>query len=153
MARSRRSEESRLGRPSTTRRYKTERDIENANRRAFHEAAWKQRVCQVCGKGGAYQTHHVVEKQHIKQEGRREYLWDTRNAFRICHDCHGQHTVRARKIKLTELTDENYEFAFFFWGQRAGSYLRRHYDGDDPRLSDHQTRWELEHGSDAAAAA
>lgn len=123
----------RSGPPNPTRKYGTAKEIEDANRRAFHEVAWKQRVCQVCGKGGDYETHHVVKKEHLKQKGLYDMIWDTRNALRLCHGCHAAHTLGYRRVKLDRLTDDNYEFALLIFGMGASQYLRRHYNGKDPR--------------------
>lgn len=151
----RKSNISRTKRPSRSRRYRTTTDIEMANKRNFHEAAWKQRVCQECGKGGAHESHHVVEKQKLRQINRWDVVWDTRNCLRLCPACHHSHTVGFRRVKLQNLTDDNYEFAFHILGAGAFYYLRDRYNGKDARLSDHLTRWEEEHGdtSDDAAPA
>jgi len=118
--------------PNRKRKYGKIGDIEAANRRNFHEAAWKQRVCAMCGQGGPFQSHHVVEKQRLRIIGRLDLKWDVRNALRVCHDCHGkQH--RGKRIALRRLTDENYEFAWFVLGTASADYLRDRYEGDDPR--------------------
>lgn len=120
---------SRRKRPSKKRKYQTPGDLAAANRRAFHEEAWKQRVCAMCSKGGEFQTHHVVEKQKLRIIGRLDLVWDTRNALRMCDDCHGRHTVGSHRIDLDRLTDANYEFAWFVLGMEAADYLRRIYNG------------------------
>lgn len=130
------SRRTRTGRPNSDRRYRTSKEIEEANRNAFHEAAWKQRVCQACGAGGGYETHHVVEKKKLKQDGRLDLVWDIRNALRLCHGCHAAHTYGYRRVNLQDLTDDNYEFALFFLGRAASSYLRRHYNGKDARWTE-----------------
>jgi hypothetical protein len=141
MARSRRKAtgvppRSRVGPPHPVRRYNTPEQVEKANRRTFYEVAWRQRVCQSCGKGGAYEAHHVVEKQKLKQEGRLDLKWDTRNCLRLCPGCHAAHTIGYRRVSLDMLTDDNYEFALFFLGRAASSYLRRHYNGKDRRWTE-----------------
>lgn len=128
-------------------------DEEAAARRLFHEEAWGQRCCAVCGKVGPFDPHHVVEKKKIKSIRRKETLWDTRNALRLCPGCHANHTGASKKVPLTKLTDANYGFAFWLLGGAAFYYLRSHYDGEDRRLSDHLTRWETANGDAAAAAA
>jgi 5-methylcytosine-specific restriction endonuclease McrA len=143
---------SRRGRPNPQRNYRTLSDIEEANRRRFHEEAWNQRVCASCGTGGAYESHHVVEKKYLKQMFRADLLWDPRNCLRLCHQCHRRHTVRSKKLLLTMLVDANYEFAEWLLEGAAFYYLRRNYDGKDPRLSDLQTRWE-DDGDSASTAA
>lgn len=127
---------SRSKRPRRKRKYKTVGDLEASNRRAFHEAAWKQRCCAVCGKGGSFQSHHVVEKQKLRIIGRLDLVWDTRNALRVCGDCHDAHTIGFRRINLDRLTDENYEFAWFVLRAEAADYLRRKYNGSDQRWAD-----------------
>lgn len=124
---------SRSGRPRPKRKYKTVGDIAAANRRTFHEEAWKQRVCAMCGKGGAYQTHHVTERQKLRIIGRLDMEWDIRNALRVCNDCHEAHTVGFRRITLDRLTDLNYEFAWDILGTASADYLRSKYNGKDPR--------------------
>lgn len=105
------------------------------NARSFHEEARYQGMCANCGKiGGDWEAHHVVEKQELKNQ--HAPLNDTRNALRLCigpASCHGgQHTIK--RVMLTALTDDNYEFAFEVLGTFAYDYLRRRYSGDDPRL-------------------
>lgn len=127
-------------------------DEEAAARRAFHEEAWGQRCCAVCGKGGAFDPHHVVEKKKIKSVRRTETLWDVRNALRLCPQCHADHTGRSKKVPLRKLRDANYEFAAWLLGGSAFYYLRAHYDGDDPRLSALRTREDDGDSTDATAA-
>jgi len=134
MARSR-NKSRRDRQPNRKRKYGQISDLEAANRRNFHEAAWKQRVCACCGKAGPFQSHHVVEKQKLRIIGRLDLKWDVRNALRVCDDCHGkQH--RGWRINLRRLTDENYEFAFFVLGTEAADYLRARYEGNDDRWDD-----------------
>lgn len=140
------SNKSRSRRPSRKRRYRTPTQIEISNRRAFHEAAHAQRCCQKCGGFGAYQSHHVVEKSELKRRGRSDLVWDTRNAMRLCPDCHERHTNRSRPIELRLLSAQHFEFAFFVLGVVAHSYLGRLYIGEDPRLDEYLARWEEEHG-------
>lgn len=149
----RRKKRTRRGRPNPRRNYKTLSDIEEANRNRFHEEAWNQRVCASCGKGGSYESHHVVEKKRIKADFKTDKLWDPRNCLRLCTGCHGMHTGGARRLKLTMLTDENYEFAEEYFEGAAFYYLRRYYDGKDPRLSALRTRWEDDGDSTSATAA
>lgn len=124
---------------------------EDAARRVFHEEAWSQRCCAVCGKTGPFDPHHVVEKKKLKSIGRTDVLWDPRNALRLCPDCHANHTAASRKVPLTRLTDANYDFAFEVLEGAAFYYLRAHYDAEDRRLSDHRTHWENNgHAADTA---
>jgi hypothetical protein len=105
-----------------------------AERRAFHYAAQKQRICRGCRAKWPWHPHHVVYEQEVKRLGGD--VNDVRNALRLCPDCHANHHGRSRPIKLTQLTDANYEFAFELMGERAADYLRQKYDGDDPRLEE-----------------
>lgn len=141
---------SRRKRPSTKRRYKKSSDIEVANRRAFHEAAWAQRCCQECGAFGDYQSHHVTEKSELRRRGRMDLVWDTRNSMRVCPDCHRRHTIGMDRIKLQHLSDDHYQFAFYLMGAAAHSYLRRMYNGRDPRLDEYLEKWEVENGTGTA---
>lgn len=105
------------------------------NPASFHAEARYQGACQNCGKmGGEWEAHHVVEQQELKRQ--KAPLHDTRCALRLCigpGSCHGgQHTIK--RVQLTSLTDDNYEFAFEVLGTFAYDYLRRRYSGDDRRL-------------------
>jgi hypothetical protein len=95
------------------------------------EAKW-QGVCAVTGKGGAFQAHHVVERQELKRRGLPE--WDPRNALRLAPRAHDRHTLAVRRVKTKELTDDNIEYAFEVLGDAAQDYLRRYYDDDEPDL-------------------
>lgn len=129
------------------------RDIEQANREAFHESAWLQRSCQGCDSFGPFESHHVTEKRKLKQVGRLDLLWDTRNAMRLCPDCHNRHTNRAAPIPLSKLTDEHFEFAFYALGAAAHTYLGQSYSGNDDRLELYLAEWEEEHGQRASESA
>lgn len=124
---------SRKGPPKRKKSYKKPTDIEIANRRAFHEEAWRQRCCAMCGKTGAYQSHHVVEKQKLRIEGRLDVKWDIRNCLRLCDSCHSAHTGGWRRVTLDRLTDLNYEFAWDILGMASAQYLRDRYNGTDDR--------------------
>lgn len=143
---------SRNGRPKRTRRYDRISDIEKANKRAFHEAAWAQRVCAVCGASGEYESHHVIERQKLRIIGRLDLVWDLRNALRLCGDCHAKHTGGWRRVFLSRLTDENYEFAWFVLGMEAADYLRRIYQGKDHRWTALNERCEAAHREQREAA-
>lgn len=95
-------------------------------------------MCAVCGRVDSWDAHHVIEAQYLKQNGHPLYV--KLNSLRVCdrfskNRCHGKHTNGSRKIRLKELTDENLEYAFALLGPKAADYLRRHYDGNDPRLT------------------
>lgn len=121
------------------RRYRTDKEIEESNLRAFLQAAWEQRACAVSEDGRDFvdgqknwEAHHVVEKRWL----RANYLplYDRRNALRLRPDVHHLHTVGAKRVPLRVLTDENIEYAFEVMGASAYDYLTRLYDGDDPRV-------------------
>lgn len=125
-------------RTNRKRRYRNEREIEEANKRAFKEAAWRQRICQArdCRETVEWEAHHVVEKQVLRLRFMADRYWDTRNSMRLCPGCHSGHTVGYRRVLLTDLSDENYEFAFDALGVSAYDELARKYDGRDPRLEE-----------------
>lgn len=111
-----------------------------SNPESFWNEAQYQRVCAECGAAGPFDAHHVVEKQRLRQLGiPLELRYDTRNALRLCDErndknCHGGQTSKMRKVKLENLTDDNLAYADEVLGAAAPGYLRRHYDGDDPRV-------------------
>lgn len=116
-------------------------DAERISHELFREAARKQRCCQMCGttKGG-WHPHHVVYAQHLKRE--QKPVYDTRNAMRLCIDCHSAHHARSRVIPLIKLTLIHIEYAFLSLGAAAHTYLSQRYDGDDPRLEETLARFE-----------
>jgi hypothetical protein len=114
------------------------------NPSSFHAAARYQRVCAVesCGSGGAFHAHHVVERQRLKRLGLEEM--DPRNALRLCLRCHMQHEFAGPgkvDIALSELTDENIEYAFEVLGLVAAVYLESHYTGTDRRVDNLEMSW------------
>ena len=121
------------------RHYRNEREIEEANQRAFLQAAWEQRACAVSGGSDAgkdgrknWEAHHVVEKRWLKANFK--FLWDPRNALRLAPRVHSRHTSRMKPVPLSCLTDENIEYAFEVMGSSAYDYLTRLYDGEDERV-------------------
>lgn len=112
-------------------------DTMDPERYEFHMEAQKQRVCQQegCRNTWPWHPHHVVYEQEVKRVN-PAMVSDRRNCLRLCPDCHANHHGRSRPVKLTCLTDANYEFAFELLGERAFDYLRSKYDGDDPRLEE-----------------
>lgn len=108
-------------------------DVGTAAQRArFHDTARAQRVCAVTRVIGPWQAHHVIEAQEIKRRGGD--IWDPRNALRLSVRAHERHTLAVRRVKLTELRDENLEFAFELMGAAAYVYLTRMYAGFDLRV-------------------
>lgn len=103
----------------------------------FWDAARMQTVCAECGKGGNFDAHHVIERQELRSRGLDE--WDPDNALRLCDPaatpgCHGNHTTASKRVRLVRLTDRNIDYAFRVLGPFAYDYLKRRYDGDDPRV-------------------
>lgn len=92
--------------------------------------------CVLCGTGsGRFHLHHICYVQHVRRE--RGDVWDPRNALTLCVDCHSAHHSRKRILPLGLLPDAALEFAAeTFGGPAAYVYLRRRYEGDDPRLED-----------------
>lgn len=124
----------------TSRRLKTGTDYAISNKQSFHNEARSQHKCAVCGEEKApWQAHHVVAKSLLKREGKPQY--DTRNALRVCRmgvgkNCHGRHEHSVRKIRTSELTQDNIDYAFYLLGAYAFDYLSAHYDVDDERLDE-----------------
>lgn len=109
-------------------------DLGLCGRASFRDEARFQRVCAVCRNGGPYQAHHVVTEQVLRSRyairGRDAY--NTFNVLRVCQRCHGRHHSRFRKIRTTELRDENLAYAFNVMGLYAAQWLRRYYDDKPP---------------------
>lgn len=131
---------SRKGRAPKKRHYRNERELEEANKRAFLQAAWEQRACAVSGDARDrddqgyknWEAHHVVEKRWLKANFM--FLWDPRNVLRLTPDAHRRHTNRMEPVPLSRLTDANIEYAFEIMEHRAYEYLTRMYTGVDERV-------------------
>ena len=116
-----------------------------SNPKSFHAEARFQRVCMLCGRGGAFHAHHAVEKHILRRLG--VPLYDTRCALRLCappKPCHLTFEARMLVIPLVKLTDDNIEYAFEVLetdrarevgAPTAFDYLTRRYAGDDPRVT------------------
>lgn len=111
------------------------------NPASFHNEAAYQRVCGHCGRFGAFQAHHVVDKQTLRVRCGivGDAAYDTRNALRLCapftnNNCHMQFENRRIEIRLTSLTDDNIDYAFEVLGAYAYEYLHREYAGEDARV-------------------
>jgi hypothetical protein len=114
-----------------------------ANPSSFRSEAKWQRACALCGRGGSFQAHHVVDKATLKTRCHLagEALYDTRNALRLCEGldtnrCHMQFENRRVEITTAMLTDDNIDYAFEALGIYAYDYLRREYNDTacDPRI-------------------
>lgn len=115
------------------------KEIDIANSQAFRQAARDQRCCQVpsCESTGAFDAHHVVEKQYLKANHLPQF--NTENALRICKDCHRRHTNKPKsgRIPIRALTIRNVRYAFYLLGGYAYDYLRQHYDcGPQPEWTE-----------------
>lgn len=85
------------------------------------------------GRDGRTEGHHCFYKQMLRREGGD--IWDPRNRFVLCRDCHKEHHGRRMPIALTSLPDSVYEFGVELLGPGAAyEYLRKRYRGQDPRL-------------------
>ena len=89
--------------------------------------------CEVCGKKGFVQAHHIIKAQTVRRMGGD--VWDPRNRLWLGQCCHGAHSNAARRLPLNVLPDSVFEFgtelASAGW---AFNRLRAEYSGDDPRL-------------------
>jgi hypothetical protein len=127
---------------------KLQRDAQRLNdeiaRRLFMEEAMRQRCCQVpdCPhpRMNDWDAHHVVYKQELRRMG--VFIWEPRDALRICDTCHERHHKRHRPIPIVALRDCNIDYAFEIMGIRAYNYLTRHYAGGDPRIEVWRSRLE-----------
>lgn len=71
----------------------------------------------------------------LAERSLRVILADGRNLVDVAFFCHGQHHAGARRLLLEMLPDSVFEFAEGMLGVGAAyNYLRRYYDGADPRL-------------------
>lgn len=90
-------------------------------------------ACVVCGSDYRPQLHHVVYAQHVRDK--KGDPWNPADSLTLCNGCHCRHHAAPNwKLPLSYLRDENYAFAFDLMGPAAYDYLRRRYDGEDPRL-------------------
>lgn len=108
----------------------------------------------VCGCGGTrrLQLHHAVYQQEIRKRllelhrakgvagppdlvVETAWLRDPRNLVPVNVTCHAGHHSRRRPLPLHVLPSSVFEFAVELLGEGAAfEYLRRRYDGGDPRL-------------------
>lgn len=126
-------------------------EAEALSHRLFRDAAQYQRCCQMCsGIGKDWHPHHVVYAQHLKLAGAP--IYDTRNAMRLCIECHASHHNRSKVIPLAKLTDEHIAYAFEKLGLAAHHYLLQRYDGEDQRVDQALAQAEGQHGERSSAA-
>lgn len=110
-----------------------------SNPASFHAEAMFQRVCAVCGSGGAFDAHHVVSKHALKKRGYASRLWDPRNALRLCvrNRCHERYTNSRYKIETMDLTDANICFIWEVLDVAGQNFLDRYCTGLDRRYTEH----------------
>lgn len=101
---------------------------ERADAAAFKAAATGAQ-CGCCGLMPMFScsAHHVVEKQELKRRGLP--LYDVRNVFPICQDCH-MNAHSTRPIPYRKLPPRSIAYAYEVLGDYAGDYLRRKYPLD-----------------------
>lgn len=84
-----------------------------SNPRSFWEAARWQRVCAACDRvggrpdfrGRTWHAHHVMARKLLRRLRHPE--WDTRNALRLCTDCHGHEQGGGILVPVAKLKDDN----------------------------------------------
>jgi hypothetical protein len=93
--------------------------------------------CAVCGERWfCPDAHHVVSQEKLKQIGRRDVLWDARNAMALCPwwaaDGCGAHANHhsTKPIPLSALSETHKAFAREVLGPAWESYLQRRYAAD-----------------------
>lgn len=105
--------------------------------RSLGRKAWsadRPRVCEVCGARRVTHGHHVIYEAEVARHRPTE-RHDLRNRLVVCVPCHGSHHKRTKPIHLNNLPDSVFQYGAELLGPgRAYEYLRRRYDGADPRL-------------------
>ncbi len=116
---------------------------------SFHEEARYQRVCAICGRAGGrpdfrgrtWHAHHVLPRRLLRRLKLPE--WDTRNALRLCTDCHMSSEwagASAVKIAVADLKDDNICYAFEVLGATVVQLERTYGDFEaDERWARHLT--------------
>jgi hypothetical protein len=72
--------------------------------------------CEVCREKPAEQAHHVVREQTLRKCAHdfgydfEVVRWDRRNRLLICTGCHEPHTNASRRIHVSTLRPETFEF-------------------------------------------
>jgi len=66
--------------------------------------------CAICGRRAVHR-HHLIPKQVLRREGRRDRLTDPRVLMPMCFDCHFNHESWARRIWRDELPASVWVFA------------------------------------------
>lgn len=81
----------------------------------------------------AVHLHHAIRVSVIERNGGDTN--DARVLLGVGFTCHlNSHWSAFRRYRLDQLPDSVFEFAAELLGAGARAELRRHYDGDDPRM-------------------
>jgi hypothetical protein len=98
---------------------------------AWHRMPWLQQ-CEVCRAKPAESAHHVVREQTIRACAYRlgydfeVVRWDVRNRLWICgEDCHEPHTQASKRIHVSKLRPDTFEFIVEYGFEWA---LEKEYD-------------------------
>jgi hypothetical protein len=91
--------------------------------------ASREICCRICGSSHRLNIHHVVYEQHVRREGGNTL--DPDNGLTLCFTCHMKHHHGADdRIAVSQLREENVDFAFDLLGPAAYDYFIRYYDND-----------------------
>ena len=66
--------------------------------------------CAICNRPAVHH-HHLIPKQVLRREGRRDRLSDPRGLMPLCFECHFNHESWARRITRDELPASVWAFA------------------------------------------
>ena len=66
--------------------------------------------CAACGKRAVH-LHHLVPKQVLRREARRDRLTDPRNLLPLCFDCHFNHESWSHRLERHQVPAKTWEFA------------------------------------------
>jgi hypothetical protein len=82
----------------------------------WHDMPWLQQ-CEVCGEEPARDPHHCIKEQTLRQFAYwygydfDVVRWDIRNRIWICGEkCHEPHTQASKRIHVSKLRPETFEF-------------------------------------------
>lgn len=97
---------------------------------AWSTIPWLQQ-CEVCGENPATERHHVVKEQtleHFAYSYGYDFeivRWDRRNRLLVCACCHEPHTQASKRIHISKLRPDTFEFINEYG---FGWALEREYD-------------------------
>lgn len=81
------------------------------------------------------EAHHVLTRNRLRQEGRLDVEWDTRNRMYLHKDCHTRHTDAVRRVPISSIPQQAIDFCREILGDGpAGIYLARTYWGDTDQV-------------------